>query len=569
MKYSSGAVALAVVMCGGLLAAGCARTPAPDTVAMVNGTPVTAAEFRSRYERYLSSTSLRDNIQVRKQVLENMINERLIFRDLEASEAATDPALVAELERIRQQALADGYARRMTTDTMRVSMAQMGEEFRRFNTKLTARYVYARTKEGALALRARLKAGATFDQIAREVFEDPGLATNGGSLGTFGWSEMEEALEDTAYTLKPGELSMPVRLSMGYAIVRVDSRVNVNPLASESDYAKVAGKLGDAIIKRNAPHVLRKHVQSLTDAMHPEFDERGITAMLAAWPEGTGEDTSSAKPDENRPLPPDLRGARIVRLNDVWWTADTLMERLGAVKQRQKRRVHDAGDLKDMVLALAARPVIVARASAMHLERDSLVAMQIETMSGECRLRSWARLVQDTVGKAGFPDTLLQRVYRENTATFSDPPMVNVAEVLVRTEGEARRIADVARRGADFAGLARKHSIRLWAAKRGGELGYNTVAGFGVMGEKLFAAPPGTIVGPDLVDPYWGVFKVLARRQGKLHTFDESREHLLTQTRSMKQKDAFLAAVARLRASATIQMFVETLANVPVQSVNH
>lgn len=569
MRHSFNGPALVVLVWGGLLAGGCARTPAPDTVAIVNGVPIAAAEFRTRYERYLSSSSMRDNIQVRKQVLENLINEHLIFGDLEASGAAADPTLTAELDRIRHQALADGYARRMTTDTMRVSVAQMMEEFRRYNTKLTARYVYARTEEGALALRARLKAGATFDQIAREVFEDPGLATKGGSLGTFGWGEMEEALEDTAYALRSGELSMPVRLSMGYAIVRVDSRVNVNPLASETDYAKIAGKLGDAIIKRNAPHVLRKHLQSLTDAMHPEFDERGIAALLAVWPEVTGVDSSAVNPDEQHPLALDLRGTRIVRLNDTWWTADTLMERLGAVKQRQKRRVHDAGDLKDLVLGLAARPVIVARAEAMDLARDSVVAMQIETMAGECRLRHWAALVQDTVGQPGIPDTMLHRIYRENIATLNDPPMVNVAEVLVRTEAEARRIAAEARRGADFAGLARRHSIRLWAAKRGGELGFNTLAGFGVMGEKFFAATPGTIVGPALVDPYWGVFKVLARKHGRQHTFEESRGQLVTQARSMKQKEAFLAAVARLRATASIQLFVESLANVPVQSANH
>jgi peptidyl-prolyl cis-trans isomerase C len=569
MKYSFSGPVLAMVLWGGLLSAGCARTPAPDTVATVNGVPIAAAEFRTRYERYLSSSSMHDNIQVRKQVLENMINEYLIFGDLEPSGAAASPALTAELERIRQQALADGYARRMTTDTMRVSVAQMMEEFRRYNTKLTARYVYANTEEGALALRSRLKAEATFDQIAREVFEDPGLATNGGSLGTFGWGEMEEALEDTAYALRPGELSMPVRLSMGYAIVRVDSRVNVNPLASETDYAKTAGKLGDAIIKRTAPHVLRKHMQALMDGMHPEFDERGIAALLTVWPEVAGEDTLLAKPDERRPLPPDLRGARIVRLNDAWWTADTLMERLRAVKQRQKRRVHAAADLKDMILGLAVRPEVLARAEAMHLEGDSVVAMQFETMAGECKLRHWAAMVQDTVGKSGFPDTMLHRIYRENIATLSDPPMVSVAEVLVRSEAEARRIAAEARRGAEFGGLARRHSIRLWAAKRGGELGFNTLAGFGVMGEKFFAAPPGTVVGPALVDPYWGVFKVLARKPGRQHTFEESRGQLVTQARAMKQKEVFLAAVARLRASASVQMFVETLANVPVQSANH
>jgi parvulin-like peptidyl-prolyl isomerase len=558
---------------GGLLTllfiAGCGGKGDGDAVAIVNGTPITADQFRVRYEKYLSSSSMKDNILVRKQVLENMINERLIFADLEALGADRDTAYQRDLDVIRRQALADGYARRITIDTMRITPAQMGEEFRRYNTKLTARYVYAATEEGARALRKRLQAGETFEQLARETFEDPGLANNGGSLGTFGWGEMEEPLEDAAYTLKPGDISEPVRLSMGYAIIRVDHRVVVNPLASESDFAKVNGKLGDAIVKRTAPRLLREHVLAITAAMDPQFDEAGVAAVVAAWPALIGTEGMESTPESPRPVPGDLRGKRLVRFNGEWWAVETLMERLTQTKDRQKKRVHSAGDLKDLLLGLAARDVIMQRAEALHMEKDSLVAAQLETMSGEFRLRHWAGLVQDTVGKSGFPDTLLRRIYAENKLTLSDPPMVNVAEVLVRTEPEAQRIARDARRGADFARLASTHSIRLWAAKRGGELGYTTLAGFGAMGEKFFAARPGAVIGPDRVDPYWGVFRVLGRREGRVHSFEESREQVLEQARSMKKREVFLAAIGRLREKSTVQMFVETLANVAVHSENH
>jgi parvulin-like peptidyl-prolyl isomerase len=561
-SWSAGLVAL-------LLVAGCGSKVDSTAVAVVDGVPITGEQFRARYQKYLSSSSMKDNIQVRKQVLENMINERLIFADLGASGADRDKEYQRNMDVIKRQALADGYARRLTIDTMRITPAQMGEEFRRYNTKLTARYVYASTEEGARALRQRLLAGATFEQLARETFEDPGLANNGGSLGTFGWGEMEEPLEDVAYALKPGEISDPVRLSMGYAIIRVDHRVVVNPLASESDFAKVSGKLGDAIIKRNAPKVLREHVLTITGAMDPLFDEAGVEAVAAAWPAVIGTGEADVKPEVPRAVPDDLRGKRLVRLSGEWWTVETLVERLTQTKDRQKKRVHNASDLKDLLLGLAARDVIIQRAEAMHMEQDSIVAGQYETMAGEYRLRHWAGLVQDTVGKSGYPDTLLYRIYMENKLTFSDPPMVNVAEVLVRTEPEARRIAREAQRGTDFSTLARTHSIRLWAAKRGGELGYNTLAGFGVMGEKFFAARTGAVVGPERVDPYWGVFKVLGRKDGRVHSFGESRERVLEQARSMKQRDVFLAAMGKLRERATVQMFVETLANVVVHSENH
>ena len=161
-SWSTGLVALVLV-------AGCGSKVDSTAVAIVDGVPITGEQFRARYQRYLSSSSMKDNILVRKQVLENMINERLIFADLGASGADQDKEFKKELDVIRRQALADGYARRLTIDTMRITPAQMGEEFRRYNTKLTARYVYASTEEGArstpaeVAFRGNVRAGCPRD----------------------------------------------------------------------------------------------------------------------------------------------------------------------------------------------------------------------------------------------------------------------------------------------------------------------------------------------------------------------------------------------------------------------
>ena len=146
--------------------------------------------------------------------------------------------------------------------------------------------------------------------------------------------------------------------------------------------------------------------------------------------------------------------------------------------------------------------------------------------------------------------------------------MVNVAEVLVRTEGEAKLIARQARRGVDFAGLARTNSIRLWAAKRGGELGFSSKAGYGVMGEKFFAARVGDIVGPDRVDPYWGVFKVVERKEGRVRSFEESKDRTLAQVNEIKKQEAFKSALEALRGRASVTMNVENLANISVHLAN-
>ncbi|HPS38795.1 MAG TPA: peptidylprolyl isomerase [Candidatus Cloacimonadota bacterium] len=66
----------------------------------------------------------------------------------------------------------------------------------------------------------RILRGEDFYDLAKRYSEDPGSATNGGSLGEFGKGQMVREFEAVAFALKPGEISQPVRTSFGWHIVK-------------------------------------------------------------------------------------------------------------------------------------------------------------------------------------------------------------------------------------------------------------------------------------------------------------------------------------------------------------
>ena len=70
----------------------------------------------------------------------------------------------------------------------------------------------------------RLKAGESFDELAKKYSEGPG-AVNGGRLG---WVKkkgyLEPALENAFFALEPNTFSTPVRSSFGYHILMVHER---------------------------------------------------------------------------------------------------------------------------------------------------------------------------------------------------------------------------------------------------------------------------------------------------------------------------------------------------------
>ncbi len=76
----------------------------------------------------------------------------------------------------------------------------------------------------AIAIRERILKGEDFAQIARQFSDDPGGKTNGGDLGYFTALQMVYPFEQAAYTLKTGEISLPVKTRFGYHVIKVTDR---------------------------------------------------------------------------------------------------------------------------------------------------------------------------------------------------------------------------------------------------------------------------------------------------------------------------------------------------------
>ncbi|HEY2015427.1 MAG TPA: peptidylprolyl isomerase [Bryobacteraceae bacterium] len=75
----------------------------------------------------------------------------------------------------------------------------------------------------ATELRKNLAAGADFAALATAESDDTTSATKGGDLGTFKKGQMVPSFDQAAFSLKPGELSEPVKSQFGYHLIRVEA----------------------------------------------------------------------------------------------------------------------------------------------------------------------------------------------------------------------------------------------------------------------------------------------------------------------------------------------------------
>ncbi len=91
---------------------------------------------------------------------------------------------------------------------------------------------------------AKARAGKDFGKLAEKYSEGPSAAT-GGDLGWFGRGAMVPAFEETAFALKKGEVSDPVRTEFGLHIIKVDDRKAARTLSFDKVKNSVKGMIAE------------------------------------------------------------------------------------------------------------------------------------------------------------------------------------------------------------------------------------------------------------------------------------------------------------------------------------
>jgi peptidyl-prolyl cis-trans isomerase C len=112
------------------------------------------------------------------------------------------------------------------------------------------------TEEEALAkaqeVRAKIVAGAKFEEVAKAESDDVGSGENGGGLDPFTKGKMVAPFEAAAFALPIGQISDPVKSDFGYHLILVESRK-----------AKSFADATPEILQKLAPDAAKKGLEDL------------------------------------------------------------------------------------------------------------------------------------------------------------------------------------------------------------------------------------------------------------------------------------------------------------------
>lgn len=169
----------------------------------------------------------------------NLFVRRALAEEAEKAGLGKDPATIATLRLARDRVLSDAMlakidaANKPADDAVEAAArAAYNADPGKFKTgeQTHARHILIagnteKAKEKAEKVLADLKAGANFEQTAKEVSDDPGSATRGGDLGFFEDGRMVPQFDQALKELKkPGDMSGLVRTQFGWHIIKLEGR---------------------------------------------------------------------------------------------------------------------------------------------------------------------------------------------------------------------------------------------------------------------------------------------------------------------------------------------------------
>ena len=212
------------------------------TIMTINGVPVSRSEFEYSYNKN-NGEGVMDKLSVDEYVtlfvnyklkvaaaldakldtLSSFRQEYAMYRDQQVKPTmATDAEVLAEARQMYERTKAMIGSR---------GLIRPAHILLKLSTKATAQQ-QDKIKQRIDSVYSALQAGADFAELAKKVSEDGGSAVRGGELPWIAPTQTLKEFEDVAYALSPGEMSKPFLSPVGYHIVLMKERKQLEPFDS-------------------------------------------------------------------------------------------------------------------------------------------------------------------------------------------------------------------------------------------------------------------------------------------------------------------------------------------------
>ena len=191
----------------------------------VNGKPIPKARL-DFIVKQRTAQGQPDNEQVRRSLLDNLINQELLSQEAERKGFAKNTDIQVQIDLSRQAALAravvEDYLKAHPVREDAIKAQYEAVKAQRGDKEYRARHILVETETSAKDLIAKLKKGEKFEELAKQS-KDPGSKDRGGDLDWASPGNYVKPFADALSKLEKGKLTdAPVQSQFGWHVIRLD-----------------------------------------------------------------------------------------------------------------------------------------------------------------------------------------------------------------------------------------------------------------------------------------------------------------------------------------------------------
>jgi len=527
----------------------------PNSVITEIGThKIYVKEFTDRYSEYLFTSGTKDNIVTRRSILNNMINEYLLYNVDDNQKIFSDSEYQKELKWDKKQTILaylkdqEIYAKLTATDK------EVRDAYYKSNEKISVRHLFASTEEEANNLYKLLENGSDFKKLAKQVFTDTTLQNNGGYLGYFSWGDMDPAFEDAAYALNIGEISKPVKTKFGYSIIKLEDR-KPHPLLTETEFLKKKKHMEKVVRMRKMRAAEIEYVNKLFDPNKVWFDEKILGNIFNNLSYSPQYSTENSKIQTS--------SAVCVKYENKFYKQTELEKRIDLIPVFHREKISSLDGLKTIIKGIILQDILYQIALRKGHDKQQEVNTTISKYNNNTFLKYKRKEIAD---KTTFPDSVAYKFYTDNPQYFKSSDELNIQEIILKRTTLADSLITQLRNGTDFGLLAKKYSIRDWSSKNNGEMGFAEVSKYGMLKDTLWKSEIGKLIGPIQIEGYYGIFKILGKRTGELKKYEQVKNDVVRLLNKEKSKSVMQEYIDKLKSKVQIKVNEDLLGSIVINN---
>ena len=423
----------------------CFKKNYQDLVAKVDGYPITRIEFDDRVSQ---SPGNYETFDVKKRLLDDMINERLMYQEALNRSLDHTPEFQSRLSEIRNNIMFQNWYDREITKKIKVTEGDKKSYYSKHKSEfiipeqVSAREILLKTKPEADSIyRLITTYNLPFDSVASETSAAP-TKNNGGDLGFFYRGVQPKEIEVVAFKLNPAAISQPFysETKNGYLILKVEDK---KPKVIRT-YKEVAAEIENRLRAQKTEETFKSKTDGFKNASSITIDELAIK--------------------ENRDT--------IAIIDGEAMTQKTINDYLAKIPPIYRSEFETPEGKKRILDEL-----ILIKTWVKQLEKEkfwlfnSIVGSLQETKKN---------LLLDNIRRIEVSDKIIvsdndiQKAYQKNIADYKETKKIRTREITVATESLATALRKEAMSGKiPFDSLARQYSTAQtkWM---GGDMGYLT-----------------------------------------------------------------------------------------------